>query len=112
MNFLGFTIFDKKLKAVRLFQYPEKLKALKYYLGLTVYLRTKIHFYAKLAAFLQSLKTLLLNNALDSGLQSCIYLFKTKLSLFFCLKIISFHILQNALSCYTILVYHNPNKIY
>ena len=46
VNFLGLTISDKKLKAVWLLKYPETLRALEYYLGLTGYFRSYIHFYA------------------------------------------------------------------
>ena len=49
VNSLGLTTSDKKLKAVRLLHYPETLGALKYYLGLTGYLRSYIHFYAQMA---------------------------------------------------------------
>lgn len=49
VNSLGLTTSEEKLKAVRLLQYPETLGALEYYLGLTGYLRSYIHFYAQLA---------------------------------------------------------------
>ena len=46
VNFLGLTTSDEKLNAIRLLRYPETLGALEYYLGLTGYLRSYIHFYA------------------------------------------------------------------
>lgn len=46
VNFLGLTTSDEKLKAIRLFTYPDTLGALKYYLGLIRYLQSYIHFYA------------------------------------------------------------------
>lgn len=57
VNFLGLTTSDKKLKAVRLLDYPKTLGALEYYLGLTEYLKSYIYFYAQLALLLQALKT-------------------------------------------------------
>ena len=67
VNSLGLTTSDEKLKAVRLLKYPETLGALEYYLGLTGYLRSYIHFYAQLASPLQALKTRLLKSAPESG---------------------------------------------
>lgn len=46
VNFLGLTTSDKKLKAMCLLQYPEILRALEYYLGLTDYQKSYIYFYA------------------------------------------------------------------
>lgn len=57
---LGFTTLEQKLKAIKLFIYSNTLGALNYYLGLTGYLRSYIHFYAQLAALFQALKTTLL----------------------------------------------------
>ncbi len=54
---LGSTTSEQKLKAIKLFTYSDTLGALEYYLGLTGYLRSYIHFYAQLAAPLQALKT-------------------------------------------------------
>ena len=42
---LGLITSEQKLKAIKLFIYPNTLGALKYYLGLTGYLRSYIHFY-------------------------------------------------------------------
>lgn len=46
LNFLELRNSDKKLKTIRFLRYPETLRALEYYLGLTGYLRSYIHFYA------------------------------------------------------------------
>ena len=46
VNFLGLTALEKKFRAIKYLTYPETLDALKYYLGLTGYLRNYIHFYA------------------------------------------------------------------
>ena len=64
---LELIISDKKLKAIHLLTYPDTLGALEYYLGLTEYLRSYIHFYAQLAALFQELKTLLLRHAPVAG---------------------------------------------
>ena len=45
VNSLGLTTSDEKLKAVCLLRYLETLGALEYYLGLTGYLKSYIHFY-------------------------------------------------------------------
>ena len=47
---LGLTTSEQKLKAIKLLIYPDTLGALDYYLGLTGYLKSYIHFYAQLAA--------------------------------------------------------------
>lgn len=57
MNPLGLTTSEEKLMAIRLLTYPDILSALEYYLDLIGYLRSYIHFYAQLVAFLQVLKT-------------------------------------------------------
>lgn len=49
-DFLGLTTSSEKLKAMRLLQYLKTLGALKYYLGLTAYLRSYIHFYTQFAS--------------------------------------------------------------
>ena len=63
VNSLGLTTSEQKLNAIQLLSYLETLGALEYYLGLTGYLISYIHFYAQLAARLQSLKTALLRDA-------------------------------------------------
>ena len=79
VNSLGLTTSDKKLKAIRLLHYLETLGALEYYLDLTGYLRSYIHFYAQLASPLQALKTRLLKGAPETGQQRRAYASKTKL---------------------------------
>lgn len=46
VNSLGLITSEKKLWAVKHLIYPKTLGVLKYYLGLTSYLRNYIHFYA------------------------------------------------------------------
>lgn len=46
VNFLDLTTSDKKLKAICFLTYPDTLGTLEYYLGLTGYLQSYIHFYA------------------------------------------------------------------
>lgn len=46
VHFLDLTTSEKKLKTIKLLNYSETLDALKYYLGLTGYLRNYIHYYA------------------------------------------------------------------
>ena len=67
VNSLRLTTSDEKLNAIRLLTYPDTLGALEYYLGLTGYLRSYIHFYAQLAAPLQELKTSLLGHVPVAG---------------------------------------------
>ncbi len=64
---LDLTTSEQKLKAIKLLTYPNTLRALEYYLGLTGYLRSYIHFYAQLARPLQAFKTTLLRQAPLSG---------------------------------------------
>lgn len=54
---LGLTTSKQKLKAIKFLTYPNILGALKYYLGLTGYLRSYIYFYAQLWTPFQPLKT-------------------------------------------------------
>lgn len=46
VNSLGLTTLEEKLRAIRLLTYPTTLGALEYYLGLTGYLHSYVHFYA------------------------------------------------------------------
>lgn len=46
VNSLGLSTSEENLKTVCLLKYSKTLKALKYYLGLTGYLRSYIHYYA------------------------------------------------------------------
>lgn len=75
---LGLSTSEQKLKAIKLFTYPNTLGALEYYLGLTGYLKSYIHFYAQLAAPLQALKTTLLREAPLGGQKRRAYASKTK----------------------------------
>lgn len=50
VNSLGLTTMKEKLWTIKHLTYSETLGALKYYLGLTSYLRNYIYFYTKLAA--------------------------------------------------------------
>ena len=110
VNSLGLTTSDEKLKAIRLLRYPETLGALEYYLGLTGYLKSYIHFYAQMTSPLQALKTRLLKDTLESGQQRRAYASKTKLGPPSDSEFASFHALQEALSPPTTLVHHNANK--
>lgn len=96
VNSLGLTTSDKKLKTIRLLAYPDTLGALEYYLGLTGYLQSYIHFYAQFAAPLQELKTSLLRHALVTGQQRRIYASKTKLGPPTPQKLASFQSIQDA----------------
>ena len=110
VNFLGLTALDKKLKAIRLLHYPETLEALEYYLGLTGYLRSYIHFYTQLASPLQALKTRLLKGAPETGQQRRAYALKTKLGPPSDIELAFFQAFQESLSHLTTLVHHNVDK--
>lgn len=110
VNSLGLTTSAEKLKAIRFLTYPNTLGALKYYFGLTGYLRNYIHFYAQLAVPLQALKTALLCDAPVSGQQCQAYAFKTKLDMLTPQELASFQSIQDALSHLSTLVYHNLDK--
>ncbi len=110
VNSLGLSTSEEKLKAVRLLKYPETLGALEYYLGLTGYLRSYIHYYAQLASPLQALKTSLLKKAPESGQQRWAYASKTKLEPPTERELAAFDALQLALSQPTTLVHHNPDR--
>ena len=111
VNSLGLTTSEEKLKAIRLLTYPDTLRALEYYLGLTGYLRSYIHFYAQLAMPLQELKTSLLHHAPVAGQQCRAYASKTKLGPPTPQELASFQLIQEALSQPSTLVYHDPGKV-
>lgn len=66
-NSLSLTTSKEKLRAIKLLTYPKILDALKYYLELTGYLHSYVHYYTQLAAYFQALKTSLLQVATISG---------------------------------------------
>ncbi len=111
VNFLGLTTAKEKLKAIKLLTYPKALGSLEYYLGLTGYLRSYIHFYTQLSESLNSLKTRLLNGAPISGQQRLAYASKTRLKTPTPLELASFRSIQDALSEPSTLVHHDPDKI-
>ncbi len=103
---------EQKLKAIQLLTYPSTLGALEYYLGLTGYLRSYIHFYAQLAAPFQSLKTALLREVPPGGQQRRAYASKTKLGPPTPPELVSFLSIQEALNRPSTFVHHNPEKIF
>lgn len=107
---LGLFTSKEKLKAVCLLKYPAILRAFEYYLGLTGYLITYIHYYAQLASPLQALKTSLLKKAPQSCQQHRAYASKTRLGPSTEKELAAFNALQRALSQLTTFVHHNPNK--
>ena len=111
VNSLGLTTSEQKLKAIQLLSYSETLGALEYYLGLTGYLRSYIHFYAQLAAPFQFLKTALLRGAPLGGQQQRAYVSKTKLGPSTPQELASFKSIQETLSQSSTLVHHNPDKV-
>lgn len=111
VNLLGLTTAKEKLNAISLLHYLDTLGALEYYLGLTGYLRSYIHYYAQLAELLQSLKTSLLKAAPLSGQQRRAYASKTKLPPATPRQLASFEGIQAALSKPITLAHHDPNKI-
>lgn len=98
VNSLGLTISNDKLRTIQLLHYLDILGALKYYLGLTGYLCSYIHFYTKLTKPLQSLKTFFLKCVLVSGAQRCVFTLRTKLLLTTPSKKASFWRLEKTLS--------------
>lgn len=92
-------------------KYPKILETLKYYLGLTKYLKFYIHYNTQLASPLQALKTNPLKKAPESSQQRWAYTSKTKLELSTEEELAAFDTLQLALSQPTTLVYNNPDKV-
>lgn len=110
VDFLGLITSEKKFWAIRHLTYSETLGALKYYLGLTSYVHSYIHFYSQLAALLQALKTFLLCKALIKRQQQRAYASKTKLGYPTPWEHALFLSIQEALSQPLTLVHHNSNK--
>ena len=74
------TTAENKLKTISEISYPSTLGDLEYYLELTDYLRSFIHYYAQLVSSLQNLKTRLLKQAPIKDNSRRAYLFKMHLS--------------------------------
>lgn len=91
-------------------KYPETLKALEYYFGLTGYLGSYIYYYAQLASPLQALKTNLLKRAPESGQQRRAYTSETRLKPPTKKKLAAFDALPLTLSRPITLVHHNPDR--
>ena len=85
--------------------------ALEYYLGLTGYLRSYIHFYAQLAAPFQFLKTAFLRGAPLGGQQQRAFASKTKLGSPTPQELAFFKSIQEALSRPSTLVHHDTDKV-
>src|SRR5436189_4309518 len=66
---LGLSTDAEKLEAISRLEFPETLKQLEIYLGLTGYLRQYIPFYAAISGPLQDRKTLLLQKGPTAGSQ-------------------------------------------
>lgn len=111
VNSLGLITAKEKLNAISLLHYPDTLGALEYYLGLTDYLWSYIHYYAQLVEPLQSLKTSLLKAAPLSGQQRRVYASKTKLPPATPRLLASFEGIQAALAKPITLAHHDPDKI-
>lgn len=111
VNSLRLITSDKKLKAICFFTYPDTLRALGYYLGLTGYLQSYIHFYAQLAAPLQKFKILLLHHAPVAGQRRRAYALRTKLEFSTPWELSSFQLIQDALNWPSTLVYHDLGKV-
>lgn len=63
IDFSGLTTTTKKLQTIKLLIYFKMFEVLEYYLRLTGYLRSYIHFYTKLSKPLHFLKTRFLKSA-------------------------------------------------
>ena len=100
----------KKLEAISHLQFPETLKELEIYLGLTGYLRQYVPFYAAVSAPLQDRKTLLLKKGPASGPQRRNFTQRTPLLNPTEAERLSFKSLQELLSTPTYLVHFDPNR--
>ena len=60
---LGLAASEDRVRAILAIQFPQTLKSLETYIGMTNYLRTSIPYYAQLSAPLQRVKTALLKEA-------------------------------------------------
>ncbi len=110
MNSLGLTTAKDKLKAIQLLCYPNTLGALEYYLGLTDYLQSYVHFYAQLAESLQTLKITMLKAALLEEPQRRSFSLTTQLPPSTPRETARFSSLQDALSKLSMLVHHDPTR--
>lgn len=111
VNSFGLISPEEKLKAISELRYSTTLGELEHYLGLTGYLRQYVHFYAQISKSLQELKTLLLKEAPVTGRQRKQYSSKKRLLEPTEEQMVSFQLLQDALSRPSILVHFSDDRI-
>jgi hypothetical protein len=106
----GLATSEDKLQAIAQLKFPESLKDLEHYLGLTGWLRQYVPFYAAISEPLQLRKTALLRKGPVEGAARRNYSRTTKVGLPSPSEQISFEELQKALTKPTYLVHHNPAR--
>ena len=110
VNSFGLILPEDKLRAISQLRYPTTLGALEHYLALTGYLREYFYFYSQIARPLQELKTRLLKDSPVASGQRKKYVSKTQLPQTTKLELVSFELLQTALSKLSILVHYDQNR--
>jgi hypothetical protein len=108
VNVLELITIEEKLKAIALFKFSKNLTALKKYFELIHYLKNKIYFFAKVAKFLQKLKTKLFKNS-SIEVRRKEFINRTKIMLIN-KKMISFLFLQKDLIKITLLIHFDKIK--
>ena len=107
---LGLSTDAEKLEAISRLQFPEMLKQLEIYLGLTGYLRQYVPFYAAVSGPLQDHKNLLLRKGPTAGPQHRNFSLQTPLLNPTAAEHTSFKALQDLLSTPTYLVHFDPSR--
>lgn len=110
VKLLGLTTPEKKLRAIQHLTYPNTLRDLEYYIGLTGYPRNYIHFYAQIAIPLQALRTSLLGKALLSSQQRKAYASKTRFCTLTPQELALFLSIKKTLTQPSTLIHHNFEK--
>lgn len=108
---LGLATTDEKLAAIAKLDFPNTLRQLEHYLGLTGWLREYVERYAKISEPLQNRKTALLKDAPPSGNARRVYSAKTRFINPTPEELKSYEDLQLALGKRQKLTHFNPKRV-
>ena len=107
---MGLTTSEEKIRAISMLTFPNSLRKLETYLGLTCWLRKYVSMYAGISKPLQDRKTELLKDAPKSGSARKSFTSKTRFEPTKS-ELEAFRSIQRALSKPTFLAHFNPNRV-
>ena len=107
---MGLTTSEEKIRAISMLTFPDSLRKLETYLGLTCWLRKYVRMYAGVSKPLQDRKTELLRDAPKSGSARKSFSSRTQFVPTQA-EVEAFQALQSALSKPTFLTHFDPNRV-